>query len=69
MDSEHQRRRVTSTEILHSSLESKVPRKYVDSSHCNPVTRAERDIPLHMNPEILLHKPKRIRVQQIKLFL
>lgn len=58
MDSEHQRRRVTSAEILHSSLESQVPRKYEESSHCNLVTGAEKDIPLHMSPEILLHKPR-----------
>jgi hypothetical protein len=58
MDSEHQRRRVTSAEIRHRSLESQVPRKYEDGSHCNLVTGAERDIPLHMNPELLLYKPK-----------
>jgi hypothetical protein len=57
MDSEHQRRRVTSVEILHRSLESQVPRKYEDRSHCNLVTGAERDTPLHMNTELLLHKP------------
>jgi hypothetical protein len=52
MDSEHQRRRVTSAEVLHRSLESQVPRKYVYSSQRNLVTGAERDIPLYMNPEL-----------------